>query len=124
MAGLQEILVLILIVFVLHRTGLLPILGRLWHMIQEDLRTAAGFSPRARTFADAGEKIFGGVHPADVELCYRLLGVSPSAKWEEIERAYRQKAKIHHPDHGGDEDTMRALNEAYQTLKRVRGRKT
>lgn len=124
MAGLQEILVLILILFVLHRTGLLPILGRLWRVIQEDLRTAAGFAPKARPFVEAGEKFFGGVHPADLELCYRLLGVSPSAKWEEIERAYRQKAKIHHPDHGGDEDAMRALNEAYQTLKRVQGRKS
>jgi hypothetical protein len=56
----------------------------------------------------------------DVDLCYRLLGLSPSASWGEIQSAYRRKAKVHHPDHGGDEDAMRALNEAYQTLKRVR----
>ncbi len=53
-------------------------------------------------------------------MCYRLLGVSPSARWEEVERAYRRKAKIHHPDLGGDEDAMRALNEAYSVLKRLR----
>jgi DnaJ-class molecular chaperone len=59
----------------------------------------------------------------DHELCYKMLGVSPSAPWEEVEKAYRRKAKIHHPDRGGDEDTMRALNEAYATLKSVRNRR-
>jgi DnaJ-domain-containing protein 1 len=59
----------------------------------------------------------------DMDMCYRLLGLSPSAQWEEVERAYRQKAKIHHPDRGGDADTMRALNEAYSRIKKVRGRR-
>ncbi|HOJ67509.1 MAG TPA: J domain-containing protein [Candidatus Hydrogenedentes bacterium] len=124
MAGLQEIFVVILIAALLHATGLTPILARLWRMLQEDLRTAAGFTDKGQRFADAGERAFGAPHPADLELCYRLLGISSSATWEEIERAYRKKAKIHHPDHGGDEDAMRALNEAYQALKRARGRKT
>ncbi len=57
---------------------------------------------------------------ADIELCYRLMGLSPSASWTEIQSAYRRKAKVHHPDHGGDADAMRALNEAYQTLKRIK----
>lgn len=56
----------------------------------------------------------------EVDLCYRMLGLAPSASWEEVEKAYRKKAKIHHPDLGGDADTMRALNEAYERLKRVR----
>jgi curved DNA-binding protein CbpA len=51
-----------------------------------------------------------------------MLGLSPSATWEEIERAYRLKAKAHHPDLGGDEDFMRALNEGYQRIKKARGR--
>lgn len=56
----------------------------------------------------------------DVDVCFRLLGLSPSAHWEEIERAYRTKAKIHHPDRGGDEDAMRALNEAYHRIKQLK----
>ncbi|MCK5861282.1 MAG: J domain-containing protein [Candidatus Hydrogenedentes bacterium] len=56
----------------------------------------------------------------DAEVCFRLLGLSPSASWEEIERAYRKKAKIHHPDRGGDDDAMRALNEAYNKIKAIR----
>ena len=46
--------------------------------------------------------------------------MTPSAKWEEIEKAYRSKAKVHHPDLGGDEDAMRALNEAYNYIKKLR----
>jgi curved DNA-binding protein CbpA len=52
-----------------------------------------------------------------------MLGISPSAPWEDVEKAYRRKAKIHHPDHGGDEDAMRALNEAYAQLKSIRNRR-
>ncbi len=59
-----------------------------------------------------------------ISLCCQMLGISPSASWQEIERAYRAKARIHHPDHGGDGDTMRALNEAYALLKRSRLRHT
>ena len=37
----------------------------------------------------------------------------------EVERAYRTKAKIHHPDKGGDEDAMRVLNDVYSRLKKI-----
>ena len=49
-------------------------------------------------------------------------GVSLDIIMEEIERAFRKKAHLHHPDHGGDDDTMRALNEAYTLIKKTRGR--
>jgi len=62
------------------------------------------------------------VRAQDIELSYRLLGLSSNAPWDEVERAYRQKAKRHHPDLHGGEDAMRALNEAYALLKRARGR--
>jgi len=55
-----------------------------------------------------------------LDLAAKILGVSSSASLDEIEQAYRRKARIHHPDHGGDEDTMRALNDAYQLLKRLK----
>jgi hypothetical protein len=58
----------------------------------------------------------------EIDLCYRMLGLAPSASWDEVEKAYRKKAKVHHPDLGGDADTMRALNEAYERLKRSRRR--
>ncbi len=69
-----------------------------------------------------GDPLPPEAEPKDLDMCYRMLGLSPSASWDEVEKAYREKAKIHHPDHGGDEDTMRAVNEAYSRLKQVKRR--
>ncbi|WP_226351235.1 J domain-containing protein [Pseudonocardia sp. ICBG601] len=46
----------------------------------------------------------------------RLLGVSPAASPQVLHAAYREKAKVHHPDSGGDEDQFKALHEAYKLL--------
>lgn len=106
--GLHELLTLMLIIAVLSTTGL-------WPRIIQGLRELRGEKVSERDEPPPST-------PADYELCYRILGISPSSTWEEIERAYRAKAKVHHPDHGGDEDAMRALNEAYARLKRIRRR--
>lgn len=99
----NEFMFLVLIIIVLSWSGL-------WPMIMRALRQLRGESLDEQAPSKQ-----------DVEVCYRLLGVSPSARWDEVERAYRRKAKIHHPDLGGDEDAMRALNEAYAILKKLRG---
>lgn len=106
MPSLQEILGIVIIIVVLSATGLLPIIVR-------GLRELRG-----ERFDDDGPATSTG----DLDMCFRMLGISPSSTWDEIERAYKRKAKIHHPDLGGDEDMMRALNEAYNRLKRVRKR--
>lgn len=109
MPGFQELVYLSIIIVVLSATGM-------WPIIMRGLRELRGERfddepPRPR--ADSG---------SDLDMCYRMLGISSSSPWEEIERAYKRKAKIHHPDRGGDEDTMRALNEAYNRLKRLKKR--
>lgn len=48
---------------------------------------------------------------------YRLLGVSKTSSSEDIKRAYRKLAMKHHPDRGGDAETLQKINEAYDTLK-------
>lgn len=101
MTSIQELVILMMLVGVLSMTGL-------WPMIMRGLRELRGDSVPAH---DA---------PETVDLCYKILGVSSSASWSEVQKAYRRKAKIHHPDLGGDEDAMRALNEAYSRLKAVR----
>ncbi|HOC69879.1 MAG TPA: J domain-containing protein [Candidatus Hydrogenedentes bacterium] len=104
MPGIQEFVIIILIILALSMTGLWPVVIRALRELRGDI------APEPPPSRDRG----------DVEVCYRLLGLSPSAKWEEIERAYRTKAKIHHPDRGGDEDAMRALNEAYNRIKQLK----
>ncbi len=49
---------------------------------------------------------------------YQILQVHPSAKLEEIKKAYRKLVKIHHPDKGGDSALMLEVNSAWEILKK------
>jgi hypothetical protein len=60
---------------------------------------------------------------ADKKDYYATLGADEDASQSEIERLYKRMAVRHHPDRGGDEEEMKALNEAYGVLgDRVRRR--
>jgi DnaJ-class molecular chaperone len=47
---------------------------------------------------------------------YTTLGVARSATPEEIKKAYRRLAAIHHPDKGGDTAQFQKIQQAYETL--------
>jgi molecular chaperone DnaJ len=47
---------------------------------------------------------------------YELLDIPRDAGEDEVKRAYRRKAREHHPDAGGDEETFKAVTHAYQVL--------
>jgi molecular chaperone DnaJ len=47
---------------------------------------------------------------------YELLEISRDAPDDEVKRAYRRKAREHHPDTGGDAETFKAVTHAYQVL--------
>ncbi len=100
--GIQELIVLMVVIGVLSMTGL-------WPRIIQGLRELRGDAPLDKDLSSQ-----------DMEMCYRILGLSPSSSWPEIEKAYRRKAQIHHPDKGGDEDAMRVLNDVYTKLKKAR----
>ena len=55
---------------------------------------------------------------------YDLLDIPRDASPEDVKRAYRRKAREHHPDAGGDEEAFKKVTHAYQVLtdpeKRVR----
>ncbi len=46
----------------------------------------------------------------------RRLGLTTGAQAGEVKRAYRQLAREHHPDLGGDSDTFNDLQRAYERL--------
>jgi len=57
--------------------------------------------------------------------CYKILGVTPNASLSEIKHAYREKAKLYHPDSLGDaskRDAFNELNQAYRVLSDSRQR--
>jgi molecular chaperone DnaJ len=47
---------------------------------------------------------------------YELLELPRDATAEDIKRAYRRKAREHHPDAGGEEETFKQVTHAYQVL--------
>lgn len=102
LTGIQELIVLMLVIGVLSLTGL-------WPKIAQGLREIRG---------DGGAG--SDLSAEETDFCYKILGLSPSSPWTEVEKAYRKKAKIHHPDRGGDEDAMRVLNDVYTKLKKAR----
>ncbi|MGI6590737.1 MAG: DnaJ C-terminal domain-containing protein [Eggerthellaceae bacterium] len=54
---------------------------------------------------------------------YATLGVSRTAKPDEIKKAYRKLARKYHPDAGGDETKFKEINEAYEVLSDDKKRK-
>ncbi|MDD5318977.1 MAG: DnaJ domain-containing protein, partial [Candidatus Pacebacteria bacterium] len=55
---------------------------------------------------------------------YKILGVEKNASEDEIKKAFRKQAHIHHPDKGGgDEKKFKEINEAYTVLSNPQKRR-
>jgi hypothetical protein len=52
---------------------------------------------------------------------FRELGVSSSASAADLKKAWKAKLWQHHPDRGGDPETAKKINEAYQAILRAKG---
>lgn len=48
---------------------------------------------------------------------FDVLGIDPSADDEEVERAYRRRAKETHPDLGGSADAFKLVSAAYEAIE-------
>ena len=48
---------------------------------------------------------------------YEVLGVNRSFTKDEIKKVYLQQVKKHHPDVGGSEEKMKAINQSWDSLK-------
>lgn len=66
----------------------------------------------------AGESVATSESDMSLESAYAVLGLPPTASIEEVERNYRNLAKVFHPDKGGYTEAMRFLNQAYEMVKR------
>ena len=72
--------------------------------------------PRAR-------RIYNAVHLNHAANYYEILGASEDASARDIERLYKRAAHKLHPDRGGPEEDMKALNEAYSVLRNEKTRR-
>ena len=54
-----------------------------------------------------------------IRTLYHWLGVSEDASQDEIKKAWKEMAKIHHPDRGGDAHRFSKIQQAYTTLADV-----
>ena len=68
-----------------------------------------------RLFGENSTSVEDGVSKA-----YEILAVSEDATLPEIKAAYRAKAKLYHPDHGGDVERFLKLSAAYQVIMEER----
>jgi len=50
---------------------------------------------------------------------YGKLELAVDADWGQVKIAYRRLAKLHHPDHGGDQGKFIVVRSAYETLSQV-----
>jgi DnaJ-class molecular chaperone len=53
---------------------------------------------------------------------YKALGIERSANQNEIKKAYFQLARVHHPDKGGDSETFKEIQRAYEVLTNTQSR--
>lgn len=54
---------------------------------------------------------------AAIGAAFERLGLPPTADTDEVKRAYRRRVKNVHPDHGGDSEAFKRLQDAYATAK-------
>ena len=66
--------------------------------------------------AAGADRLEGRTDVADA--AFDVLGLSPGADEAAVRRAYRRRVKEVHPDHGGDEEEFRRVQEAYDTARR------
>lgn len=52
---------------------------------------------------------------------YKILELQPSCAKEDIKKAFRKLAHIHHPDKGGSATKFKEILEAYQYLEKHHG---
>lgn len=50
--------------------------------------------------------------------CYKALDVPNFSPFDKVKEEYRKLTLVNHPDRGGNEETMKLINAAYDVLKK------
>lgn len=72
-------------------------------------------SPRP-VFGPVKERLEQWLRSLDRQDPYHALGVSPLDSEQTVRERYRDLARKHHPDRGGNADEMRRINDAYERV--------
>lgn len=80
------------------------------------VRTRTAGQVQATAQGGVKERLEAWLKSLDAKNPYTVLGCSEADSDELIRERYRALARKHHPDAGGDEATMRALNEAWEAI--------
>ena len=51
-----------------------------------------------------------------IRTAYTLLGIEEDATHDQIKKAWREAARVHHPDRGGSEDKFQKMQKSYECL--------
>jgi len=98
-----------------------------WDRVADNMAAIAGHVAAIRAVDRYGvgtlEQAFAGYAalPASTEEWWLVLGVEPNATIEEVEEAFRDLAKRHHPDAGGAPGEMARLTAAREAARRALG---
>ena len=89
----------------------------------EGLRLASqrGILEQYRQFFEALPPPSGAPIGMGDESPYAVLELAESASIEAAEAAYRAKARIYHPDNGGSQEAMAAINVAIAAIRKEKG---
>lgn len=91
-----------------------------WRTVRENIRALGLAIESLRQLERCGasailERAYSGFKRLpEAPDCWKVLGISgPGAPREAIKARYFELAQQHHPDHGGNAETMAAINAAY-----------
>lgn len=90
-----------------------------WKTVRENMRAVAMAIESLRTFDRTGAKAIidrvydGFARLPEAQDCWSVLGVERRAPKERVQQRYRELAFEHHPDRGGNAETMANINRAY-----------
>lgn len=100
-----------------------------WDSAADNMAAIAGHISAIRTVDRYGvgtlEQAFAGYAalPAQAASWFTVLEFAdPPKTWEVIESRFKSLARIHHPDAGGNSETMGKINAAYDTAREEFGR--